>query len=105
MADFIFGPPIPSEESPDDPINKLASLYPGIAQVLKGRTKEQKGGVFPPSSIIISLDGGSIKFCVAPKYGAHVAFGTIDDVTKLLHSLDAAIQKNKVDWRPRKNAR
>jgi len=105
MADFKFGPPLPSEESPDDPINKLASLYPGIAQVLKGRSKEENGGVLPPCTIMLSLDAGVIKFCVSPKFGAHVCFGTIDDATKLLHSLDKAIQANKVDWRPRKGQR
>jgi hypothetical protein len=105
MPDFSFGPPVPSQESPDDPINKLAAIYPGIAQILRGRGKEEKGGALPPCTIMLSLDGGSVKFCVSPKYGAHVCFGTIDDVTKLLHCLDKAIISNKVDWRPRKNAR
>ena len=96
---------MPADVEASENIRYLKELYPGIAQVFLGRTKEMKGGVFPPCSIILSLDGDLVKFCVSPKYGAHVAFGTIEDVTQILECLDAAIRANKVDWRPRKNAR
>lgn len=105
MSDVPFQPPMPTDIEQSENIRYLKELYPGIAQVLMGRTKEMKGGVFPPSSIILSLDGDQLKFCVTPKYGAHVAFGTISDVTAVLESLDALIRANKVDWRPRKTAR
>lgn len=105
MSDVPFQPPAPTDVEQSENIRYLKELYPGICQVLMGRTKEMRGGVFPASSIILSLDGDVLKFCVTPKYGAHVAFGTIQDVTDILTCLDVAIRTGKVDWRPRKTSR
>jgi len=103
MADVLFGPALTEESGGDKVFEIVKKQYPGIAQVLQGRTKEMKGGVFPPSTIMLSMDMGVLKFCCSPKYGAHVCFGTLDDPTDILGCLDKAIRAGKVDWRPRSN--
>jgi len=101
MSEFIFQPPSYDSELRDKFAKELGKVYPAIAQVLQGRTKEMKGGVFPPSTIMFSLDEGTLKVCVSPKYGAHVAFTTLDDPADLLGNLERQIKANKVDWRGR----
>lgn len=80
----------------------LAEEFPAIAWMLAGRPKEHPEGFESPSSLIIFFDSGRLKYCISPKVGLGVAFGTISDPTSPLASIEASIIEGSYEWKNRK---
>jgi len=80
----------------------LAEEYPAIAWVLSGRPKDHPEGQEAPATIMVFFDSGKLKYCISPKIGLGVAFGTIDDPTQPMASIEASIREGKYEWKNRK---
>lgn len=85
------GPQVPSE---------FVSEYPSCAAVLAGIWSDDgKECQVPPASIIVFAEGGKLKFCISPKVGNMVAFGTCEDSSKGLGAIEAAIEGCHFEWK------
>lgn len=74
--------------------------YPTLASVFEGVQGDGNGtpGV---SAATISLfwEGGILKFCINPKIGNRVAFGSVRDPVKGLAALEAALCQGQFEWK------
>lgn len=80
----------------------LAEDYPATAWALAGRPKDHEAGAESPATIMLFFDSGKLKFCISPKVGLGVAFGSIDDPTQPMASIERAIANGKYEWKNRK---
>ena len=80
----------------------LAGEYPAIAWALAGRPKDHEAGQESPATLMIFFDSGKLKYCLSPKIGLGVAFGTIDDSSKVMASIERSITEGKYEWKNRK---
>jgi metal-dependent amidase/aminoacylase/carboxypeptidase family protein len=80
----------------------LAESYPAIAWFLAGRPKDHPEGAECPGSLIIFLDSGKLKFCLSPKIGRDVAFGSVTDPTKPMDSIEASLVNGSIEWKKRR---
>lgn len=81
-------------------IVELAAEYPEMTQVLLGvKRAENDGASIPTASIILFLEGDAMKFCLKPKYGGNVAFGTLQDPVKGFQELERALRDGDFEWK------
>lgn len=80
----------------------LAEEFPAIAWALAGRPKDHEAGEACPATIMLFFDGGKLKYCLSPKIGMGVAFGTVDDPSSPMASIEASIREGKYEWKNRK---
>jgi len=76
--------------------------FPHVYDLFVGRpfTPEDPGR--PPATILLFPEGGKLKFCVKPKFGGLVAFGTVQDPSKGMAGLDEAIAAGHLEWKQSK---
>lgn len=78
--------------------------FPQIWRVFEGRPFTPTDPGRPPASIILTAEGGRLKFVIRPKYGGMVAFGTIADPSKGMRGLEEAISRGDLEWKKNKRS-
>lgn len=87
-----------SEE--DNPcVLALRDEYPELTNALLGTKNVEGQCVLPPCTLMIFLNDGRLGFCLSPKSGSKVAFGTIPDPSKGLSCIEAEIAKGNFEWK------
>lgn len=76
--------------------------FPNVYDLFCGRPFTADDPGRPPCTILLFPEGGKLKFCVKPKFGGLVAFGTISDPSKGLGGLDEAIAQGHLEWKQSK---
>lgn len=91
------------EDIPREVLLEMSQHLPCITAVLLGVRGTAEVAAVPPATIMLFVDGGALKVCISPKGGEFVAFVTLASDEDFLHSLDDAIENDKLNWRPRKH--
>ena len=83
----------------------LRENWPNLTDALLGcKDPDGKEGV-PPITLMLFLEGDTLKFCLSPKWGGKVAFGTIVDPSKGLQAVEDAIRAGEFEWKKRRQSR
>jgi len=77
----------------------LREEYPELAQALRGTKNVDGQCVLPPCTLMLFLDGERIGFCLSPKAGQRVAFGSLPDPSKGLAGVEAEIAAGHFEWK------
>lgn len=102
MSGYYVRRPDPKESEKSEDYQSLAEEFPAVAAFLLGRPIGHPDGAECKGTIQIFLDSGKLKFCLSPKVGRDVAFGTIPDPTQPMESLEAQIVKGAYEWKTRR---
>lgn len=102
MSGYYVRRPDPKEESHSEDFQSLAEEYPAIAAFLAGRPAGHPDGAECKGTLQIFLDGGRLKFCLSPKIGRDVAFGTVPAPNTPMASIEAQIVKQAFEWKTRR---
>lgn len=90
----------PSNGSGGDCSPEFAAEFPNLATVFSGVYEADTGNCkVPRASIILFWEGGKLKFCISPKVGSQVAFGTVEDETTGLAGVEAAVALGHFEWK------
>lgn len=82
-------------------IAALREEFPSMVEAMKGVTDEAGAWVVWPCTVMLFLEGDALKFCLNPKSGNRVAFGTVPDASKGLSGVDEAIREGNFEWKAR----
>lgn len=77
----------------------LREEYPELAQALRGTKNVEGGCVLPPCTLMLFLDGDRVGFCLSPKAGTRVAFGSLPDASKGLAGVEAELAAGHFEWK------
>lgn len=83
----------------------LAAECPDLALVMAGEYDEGGNCLVPSCTLMLFLEAGRVKFCLSPKFGPQVAFGTLPDPSKGLQGVDEEIREGRFEWKSRGNKR
>lgn len=83
----------------------LREDYPNLTEALLGAKGPDGKIAIWPSTLMLFLEGDVLKFCLSPKVGDKVAFGTILDPSKGLLGIEQALESGKFEWKKRKASR
>jgi len=74
--------------------------YPQLAAVFAGLARaEQNGGSVPAATVNLWFEGAVCKFCIMPRFGNRIAFGTIEEPEKGFAGLEEAIAGGRFEWK------
>lgn len=79
----------------------LREEFPAITEALKGVPSDVPGETVWPCTLMLFLEGDTLKFCLNPKSGNRVAFGSVPDAAKGLHGVESAIVNGNFEWKAR----
>jgi hypothetical protein len=79
----------------------LRDEFPAIVEAMKGVCDEGGQQVVWPCTVMLFLEGDTLKFCLNPKSGSRVAFGSVLDASKGLHGVEQAISDGNFEWKAR----
>jgi hypothetical protein len=82
-------------------VMSLRDEFPAIVEAMKGVTDATGAYVVWPCTVMLFLEGDTLKFCLNPKSGNRVAFGTVSDAGKGLHGVEQAIVDGNFEWKAR----
>jgi len=82
-------------------LQAISDEFPSLVEALVGIRGEDKLWELPPCTIMIFLEGDRVKFCLNPKSGPRVAFGTVDDLSKGLSALEKSLSEGNYEWKAR----
>lgn len=77
----------------------LREEYPELATCLRGTKNVDGQCVLPPCTLMLFLDGDRIGFCLSPKAGTRVAFGSLSDPSKGLAGVESEIAAGHFEWK------
>lgn len=77
----------------------LRDEYPELAAALRGTKNVEGQCLIPPCTLMLFLDGERIGFCLSPKAGSRVAFGSLPDPSKGLAGIEAEIAAGHFEWK------
>lgn len=96
-ADGESGPAVPGS---------FADCFPLLAQFFGGiRDESGKSWKLWPCTVSLWFDSGNLKFCVSPKCGPKVCFGSVKRLGEGLDGLEAALANGDCEWKTRKASR
>jgi len=75
--------------------------YPNLIEAFTGIVDEDKRWKMGPSTLMLFVEGGKLKFCLSPKYTASICFGVVPDPTRAFDSIESELQKGHYEWKPR----
>lgn len=81
--------------------DQLRADYPNVVLAFEGRKATGDLAEIPPCTIMLFLEGGSLKFCLSPKSGREVGFGTLNANVGILEGLEWCLDDGQIDWKPR----
>lgn len=96
-----------NKSAEDDPlILALREDYPELTNALCGTKNVEGQCVMPPCTLMLFLNEGRLGWCLSPKTGSKVAFGTVSDPSKGLACVESEIAKGNFEWKqsPRKRS-
>lgn len=99
---YVKRPASIAEPSRSEAFQFLSDSWPSVAWFLAGRPADHADGPECAGTVMFFFDSGTLKFCLSPKVGREVAFGTIDDPTKPFDSLEASLIEGKYEWKKRR---
>jgi hypothetical protein len=74
--------------------------YPALATIFAGITGEDgKTCSVPAATVNLWFEAGTCKFCIMPRFGNRIAFGTIASPEKGFAALEEAIQRGHYEWK------
>lgn len=76
--------------------------FPNLFKLFEGRPSTATAEGRPPATIILTCEGGRLKFVVKPKWGGMVAFGTVSDPSKGMQGLEEAVARGDLEWKKSK---
>lgn len=79
---------------------EFAQAFPVLGQLFGGFTDPDTNQKMPSCSLSIFCEGGRLKWCLIPKDGPKVCFGTLHDWDNPWESLQAALSKGECEWKP-----
>lgn len=91
------GPGVPSSFCDQWPL--LAQLFAGVHDETGQQWK------LWPCTLSLWFDCGVLKFCVSPKCGPKVCFGSVKALGEGLDGLEAALARGDCEWKTRKASR
>ncbi len=103
MSGYFIKPPQASPGPGDENFAFLAEDHPAIAWALAGRDKSHAEGFAYPATLMLFFDSGKLKFCVSPKFGTDVLFGTVEDPTQPMASIESSLQNGKFEWKTKRS--
>lgn len=77
----------------------LREEFPELTNALLGSKNVEGQCVLPPCTLMIFLNDGRLGFCLSPKSGSKVAFGTIPDPSKGLNCVESEIAQGHFEWK------
>lgn len=78
----------------------MPDQWPALSAVLAGvRTADGLKWELSPCTVSLFADCGKLKFCLSPKEGLKVAFGTIERAGEGLDGLEQALQAGHYEWK------
>ncbi len=86
-------------------IVQMRDEYPNLTQALIGARGPDNKLVIWPATLMLFLEGDQLKWCLSPKVGDKVAFGTVLDPSKGLTDVESALKLGKFEWKKRKASR
>lgn len=80
--------------------SEFREAYPTLAAVLCGeREGEGAGSEAPRATLNLFEEGGKLKFCILPKEGNQIAFGTIPDPVKGFDAIEVELAAGRFEWK------
>lgn len=79
----------------------LRDEFPHLVEAMKGVMNAEGAYEVWPCTVFLFLEGDTLKFCLNPKSGSRVAFGSVSDASKGLHGVDEAIRDGNFEWKAR----
>jgi len=83
-------------------LEAFAAEFPHVWEIFRGIPPTGDDPGRPPATILIFAEGGRLKFCIKPKFGGLVAFGTVADASQGLLGVDQAIKDGDIEWKKSK---
>lgn len=77
----------------------LREEFPELTQAFKGTKNVEGQVVLPPCTLMLFLDGDRLGFCLSPKTGLRVAFGSVPDPAKGLAGVEAELAAGHFEWK------
>lgn len=94
---YSSGHPAAGDETPF--LIALKEEYPELAAALKGTKNVEGQIVLPPCTLMLFLDGDRLGFCLSPKAGSRVAFGSVPDPAKGLAGVESELAAGHFEWK------
>lgn len=81
---------------------ELREQWPALAAVMEGiYSPDGKQCELPPCTVQLFCELGKLKFCLSPKTGNRIAFGSVSDPSKGMDGLERALQDGHFEWKNR----
>lgn len=78
----------------------FSGAFPELARLFSGRLNSENGRCeIPPATITLFFEGGRFKFCVHPRTGGKVAFGTVSEPLEGLVGIEKALAAGHFEWK------
>lgn len=80
----------------------LREEFPELVKALQGCKNLDGQCVMPPCTLMIFLEGDRLGFCISPKTGTKVAFGTVPDPSKGLAGIEHELAEGHFEWKQKR---
>lgn len=77
----------------------LATRHPTLALAIQGTVGADASSTVPAITVMIFAEAGRLKFCLRPKWGSAVAFGTLPGISGVEEELEHALVHGELEWR------
>jgi len=101
MSKLIQSYSVTKSASEDDSpaIQLLRAEFPELTAALLGSKTIEGTCLLPPCTLMLFVNDGRFGFCLSPKTGTKVAFGTIPDPSKGLSCVESEIAQGNYEWK------
>lgn len=91
IGDSVGGSVVPPE---------FREEFPALGTVFSGIVSED-GKTYSVYAATLNLwfEAGVLKFCIMPRFGSRIAFGTVGEPEKGFAGLEAALQAGHFEWK------
>jgi hypothetical protein len=91
-----------ASQTADGPMTaSLREEYPSLVEAFTGIRDDAGNWEVWPCTVMMFLEGDVLKFCLNPKSGNRVAFGSVSDASKGFSGIDQALRDGNFEWKPR----
>lgn len=82
-------------------ISAFHDEFPELCDAMLGAKDPDGKQAIPPVTLMLFVEGDKVKFCLSPKYGDKIAFGTLVGAEKGLSGVEQAIKAGQFEWKKR----
>lgn len=86
-------------------VQALRDEYPLVVEAMRGVVGDETTPTLWPCTVMLFLEGDQLKFCLNPKSGNRVAFGSVADASKGLLGVEQALFDGHFEWKARGRSR